>query len=385
MKRFMVIAGEASGDLLAAELVMALKKVAVDTQPESQLEFFGAGGPAMQQAGVQLAFDMTAHAVVGLVEVIRNYAKFRRLFQQLLDLALSRKPDAIICVDFGGFNRRFAHAVREQSKGANWSPRLIQYVSPQVWASRPGRAQKMARDFDLLLTIFPFETEWYRKRLPDFHVEFVGHPIVDRYMNLRPDDKEVSRDSFPLIALLPGSRLGELARHLPVMRDVIEQLAKRMKLRWRIVVPQANLAETARRAFAGVVDGEVQVADLANTLREADLAIASTGTVTLECAWFGVPTVAIYKTSWGTYQVGKRIIHVRFLAMPNLLADREIFPELIQNAATGRQIAQAVLGLWGDAERRKSIQLQLRSVVDSLGSGGASDRAAKAIFSLFPV
>ena len=164
----MVIAGEASGDLLAAELVTALKKAAANAQPESQLEFFGAGGPAMQQAGVELAFDMTTHAVVGLVEVIRNYAKFRRLFQQLLDLAFARKPDVIICVDFGGFNRRFAHAVRERSKGANWSPRLIQYVSPQVWASRPGRAQKMAHDFDLLLTIFPFETEWYRKRLPDF-------------------------------------------------------------------------------------------------------------------------------------------------------------------------------------------------------------------------
>ena len=169
------------------------------------------------------------------------------------------------------------------------------------------------------------------------------------------------------------------------MRDAIEQLAKRMKVRWRIVVPQASLAETARRAFANVADGEVQVADLAKTLREADLAIASTGTVTLECAWFGVPTVAIYKTSWGTYQVGKRIINVRFLAMPNLLADREIFPELIQGAATGPRIAEAVLDLWGDAERRKSIQLQLRSVVDSLGSGGASDRAAKAIFSLFRV
>src|SRR4051812_26929179 len=162
MKQVMVIAGETSGDLLAAELVTALRRGTRTDQKEGGLQFFGAGGPAMQEAGVELAFDMTAHAVVGLVEVIRNYRKFRRLFLQLLDVALSRKPDAIICVDFSGFNRRFAHVVRERSKGT-WRPRLIQFVSPQVWASRPGRAEKMAHDFDLLLAIFPFETDWYRK------------------------------------------------------------------------------------------------------------------------------------------------------------------------------------------------------------------------------
>ena len=140
----------------------------------------------MAAAGVDLAFDMTAHSVVGLSEVLKNYFKFRRLFHQLFQLALERQPDAIICVDFSGFNRRFAHAIRQYTRAHadwfhDWNPKLIQYVSPQVWASREGRAYQMARDYDLVLSIFPFEKDWYAKRVPQLPVEFVGHPIVDRY------------------------------------------------------------------------------------------------------------------------------------------------------------------------------------------------------------
>jgi len=380
MKRFMIIAGETSGDLLAAELVTALKSQLAERKIDA--EFFGAGGPALKCAGVELDLDLTAHAVVGLVEVIFNYRKWRGIYKRLLRLAIERKPDAVICVDFSGFNRRFARGIREQAaQPNNWNPKIIQYVSPQVWASRPGRAEKMARDFDLLLAIFPFEPAWYTKRVPGFQVEFVGHPLVERHKSFQPATPRPI-NSPPLIALLPGSRLGELARHLPVMRDAITRLKVALPLRWTMVLPTETLAVTARACFSGVADGTIEVGRLESTLTEADLAIASTGTVTLECAWFGVPAVAIYKTSWGTYQVGKRLIQVRFLAMPNLLADREVLPELIQQEATGARIAQAALGLLRDLERRKSVQLQLRSVVDSLGGPGASQRAAKAIADL---
>ena len=193
----MLIAGEASGDMLAAELVRALRQEfaeaeaipTTDYQPlHTGLEprFFGAGGPQMASAGVNLAFDMTAHAIIGLSEAMKNYLKFRRLFRQLFRLALERQPDAIICVDFSEFNRRFAHALRQYTRGHadwfhDWDPRIIRYISPQVWASREGRAFEMARDYDLVLSIFPFEKEWYAKRVPELRVEFVGHPIVDRY------------------------------------------------------------------------------------------------------------------------------------------------------------------------------------------------------------
>src|SRR5689334_12593781 len=168
----MLIAGETSGDILGAELVPAVRQrmtelEAAPTEYQQPLyaslepDFYGAGGPHMAAAGVQLAFDMTQHAVVGLWEVIKQYRQFRRLFHQLLDLAIRSKPHVIICIDFSGFNLRFAHAVRNYARArrgtfGNWDPRLVQYVSPQVWASRPERAQRLAQDFDLLLSIFPF-------------------------------------------------------------------------------------------------------------------------------------------------------------------------------------------------------------------------------------
>lgn len=391
-KRLMVIAGEASGDLLAAELVNGLRKTLSYHQARAtpyqqplqaslEPEFFGAGGPATQAAGVDLAFDMTQHAVVGLLEVLKNYLQFRRLFRQLLQLAIKRQPHAIICVDFSGFNRRFGHAVRRYARRhsgpfLNWNPKLIQYVSPQVWASRPGRARKMARDFDLLLSIFPFEKEWYAARLPDFNVRFIGHPLVDRY-NSAP---LIKKDHSSLqIVLLPGSRSGELRRHLPVIREAVQKIQCTLDVCWRMILPNEALAEQARLEFGGISGGEICVAGLAEGLRAADLAIASTGTVTMECAWFGVPTVAIYKTSFSTYEIGKRIIKVRFLAMPNLLANEPVFPELIQHDATGENIARVALDLLRNPAQRDAIKAKLRAVSSALGSAGAAERAAEAI------
>jgi lipid-A-disaccharide synthase len=184
LKSFMLIAGEASGDLLAAELVSALHAQSSILNPPSSPVFFGAGGSRMASAGVELAFDMTQHAVIGISDVLKNYFKFRRLFNQLLALAIERKPDAVIGVDYGGFNLRFGHAVREyirENPFANWNPKIVQFVSPQVWASRPGRANLLAADYDLLLSIFPFEKDWYAKRVPKLRVEFVGHPMVERF------------------------------------------------------------------------------------------------------------------------------------------------------------------------------------------------------------
>jgi lipid-A-disaccharide synthase len=444
-KRFMVIAGEASGDLLAAELVRALREKlhkrqgqpSADVQPlEASLEpeFFGAGGPAMRAAGVEVAVDMTQHAVVGLIEVVKNLRTFRRLFKQLVKMAIERQPHAIICVDFSGFNRRFAHAVRKYLRAherlfLNWRPKIIQYISPQVWASRPSRAYGMARDFDLLLSIFPFEKDWYARYTPDFRVEYVGHPLVDRYSNFKVshtggsgdlvdttsplpphpgplprgegehighpvresasqvgDSAGVARSGgeVPVVVLLPGSRTGELARHLPVMRDAVQRLRKEMDVRWQMVVPTGELAVQARAHFAALFGGDVKVGGLGEALSWADIAIASTGTVTLECAWFGVPTVAIYKTSWSTYEIAKRIINVGFLAMPNILAGHMIFPEFVQHEATGENIAAAALKLLREPAEREAIKAKLRKVVAALGPPGAAKRAADAVLSLRP-
>ena len=378
--RVMVIAGEPSGDLLAAELVAELRAVLKECGRDAK--FFGAGGVQMQRAGVDLAFDMTQHAVVGLIEVLRNYGKFKRLFRTLVDLAIERRPDLIICVDFSGFNRRFAHAVRETSRSVTgWSPKIAQYVSPQVWASREGRARKMAQDFDLLLAIFPFEPAWYAKRVPSFSVEFVGHPLFERHKSWRGQiaAKSATLKAPANVLLLPGSRIGELKRHLPVMLEAARMIASEHPVRFEMVLPNDSLLRYAKSFLTASPPIEARAGGLAEALLVADFALASTGTVTLECAFFKVPTVAIYKTSWSTYQIGKRIVKVKFLAMPNILADKAVFPEFVQNDAHPENIARAALALLRDLPRRQQIQAELTAIMSSLAAQGGSRRAAEAV------
>jgi lipid-A-disaccharide synthase len=393
----MVIAGEASGDALATELVIALRRELLETlarpTPDTQPlhtalapVFFGAGGPRLAAAGVDLAFDLTRHAVVGLVEVLKRLGEFRRLFQQLLDLAVARQPDIIVCVDFSGFNRRFARAVQErvraQRRFANWLPRIVQFVSPQVWASRPGRALQMARDFDLLLSIFPFEKDWYARHAPGLRVEFVGHPLVDRFAGAPAQRDAAITPASGALVLLPGSRVGELKRHLPVMLGALARIqSARPGVGATLVLPDEGLAQLA--AGMGLPAGvRTQVRGLPAALAGAALAIASTGTVTMECAFFGVPTVTLYKTSWSTYQIGRRIIRVNSLTMPNLLAGEAVFPEFIQHEATPENIARAALELLDDNARRQRIRGQLSAIIESLGPPGACRRAARLVAEL---
>jgi lipid-A-disaccharide synthase len=380
----MIIAGEASGDLLASELVTALREQSPDAQ------FYGAGGSEMSAAGVDLAFDLTQHSVIGLTDVLKNLLKFRQLFNQLLALAIERKPDVIIGVDYGGFNLRFGHSIKEYVRDnpfSQWNPKIVQFVSPQVWASRPWRAKRLAADYDLLLSIFPFEKEWYGKRVPSLRVDFVGHPMVGRFAidDLRLTHR--STEHTPIanrkskILLLPGSRRSELKKHLPPMLEALKLIQEKLPAATaKMVLPNPTLMQLAKSLGANV---ELQIGELPRALAESDAAIASTGTVTMECAFFGVPTVTLYKTSWPTYEIGKRIVTVKSLTMPNLLADEEIYPEFIQKAATPENLARATLELLEDDDRRQKIKSQLGKIIASLGEPGAPKRAATAVLSLF--
>ncbi len=398
MKRVkaMFIAGESSGDLLAAELAQELKlrilekinSVTPFSQPlVTTLEpyFFGAGGPKMKSAGIDVFFDLTKHSSIGPVDALKNYKHYKKVFDQLIELALAKMPDLIICVDFSGFNLRFVEALRKnirkhQAAFFKWSPKIVQYVSPQVWASRPWRANKLVEHFDLLLSIFPFEKEWYKNHFPKMKVEFVGHPIIDRY----PYNIETKREknSPPQILLLPGSRYGELKRHLPPMVEAVKYIRQKIPdANFLMVLPDDDLKNYALH-FVSSLDGLlITTGDLMTALKNSDVAIASTGTVTLECAYFKLPTVAIYKTSFLTYAIGKRIVNVKYLAMPNIIANEEVFPELIQHNATGENIAKKTLEIL-DESKRQTIQKQLNSVIQSLGNHGAARRAAKIVANL---
>jgi lipid-A-disaccharide synthase len=389
-KSFMLIAGETSGDLLAAELVSALRD-ALAADPQSAVrnpQFFGAGGAKMASAGVELAFDLTRHSVIGFSDVLKNYFKFRRLFNQLLALAIERKPDVVIGVDFGGFNLRFGHAVREYLRDnpfSKWNPKIVQFVSPQVWASRPGRADLLAADYNLLLSIFPFEKAWYARRVPKLRVEFVGHPMIGRFGKAESEKpKAESAGISPTILLLPGSRKSELQRHLPVLLGALGLIREKLPAaRAKMVLPNPALKTLAGKLAELPADFEIQTGNLPDALAAADAAIASTGTVTVECAFFGVPTVTLYKTSWVNYEIAKRIATVKWATMPNILADDEVFPEFIQSDATPENLAQAALELLQDESRRAKIKSQLATIVSTLGEPGASRRAAAAILSLF--
>ncbi len=397
----MLVAGEASGDLLAAELVQALREelAAVEAIPTGDYQplrasleprFFGAGGPRMAAAGVELAFDMTAHSVIGLSDALRHYVTFRRLFHRLYELALEREPDAIICVDFSGFNCRFAHAIKEHVRSHSdwfhdWAPRLIQYVSPQVWASREGRAYRMARDYDVLLSIIPFEKAWFAKQVPGFRVEFVGHPMVDRHRKAPPSPLPSSpapAPSPPSLVLLPGSRPGELRRHLPLLIQAAKRIAAETPASFRMVLPNEALARSAGPLTAQAPGLEVQVGGLAQALSQADVALTKSGTVTLECAFFGVPAVVFYKTSPANYLAARQLVKVKYIAMPNLLAEEPLFPEFVQGAATAENLARAAIELLRDENRRGRIKARLVEIVVSLGPPGASRRAAQAIVAL---
>ncbi len=384
-KMILMIAGEASGDTLGAELIDAIRR-----QPGGdEIDFIGAGGPKMEAAALRPEFDLSEHAVVGIWEVLKNYFKFRRLFRHLFELATRREPDAIVLIDYPGFNLRFAKAIRRhnsQGDGAfrEWQPKIVCYVSPQLWAWKEGRVHGIARNIDLMLSIFPFEKEWYAERVPAFAVEFVGHPLVDRFPLAKPDEKSVPLDpdlftEQPTVLLLPGSRRREIDKHLPVMLEAAVIFSEKIKTRLRMVLPSDEMLALARRHIPTGIEIDLQVGGLAKALGQAILAIASSGTVTMECAWFRVPTVVLYKTSPLTHALGRALLKVPHLAMPNLLAGEELFPEFIQSAANADNLAEASLRLLRDKAERTRILNGLDQVAAQLGEPGAATRAAQAV------
>ncbi|MGA2555785.1 MAG: lipid-A-disaccharide synthase [Verrucomicrobiota bacterium] len=396
----MLVAGDPSGDANAAALVRQLAaavpaaqfQMTHDPQPLTTPlapAFFGAGGPKMAAAGVELAGDLTAHAVIGLGGLFNKLPMLRRRMAEMVRLAIARQPELIILVDYGGFNLRFARAIKKYVRARtggffNWQPKIVGFISPQVWASRPGRAKTMARYYDLVLSLFPFEKQWFASRAPRLPVEFVGHPIFDRYPLPRRTEMPAAQDSQrPCVLLLPGSRRGELQRHLPVLLQAAGLIAARQPTRFKMVVPDQTLAGMARPLLpAGQPEIVLQAGGLADALSSSAIAITKTGTITLECAYFGLPAVAIYKTDWLTYFGGRRLVNVKYLSMPNLLAGQVIYPEFIQGQATAANIADAALQLLRSPELRLRVRAKLDLVIRSLGGPGAARRAAAAIVKL---
>ena len=358
----MMIAGEISGDNHAARVASEILR----QRPGAKL--FGAGGPAMKAAGVELLLDLTEHAVVGLTDVLANYAKFRRLFWQLVGEARRRKPDAVILTDYPGFNLRFAKQMK-----ALGIP-VFYYISPQVWAWGRGRVKEIPRIVDLMMVVFPFEKQFYQEHAPGLRVEFVGHPVVEQLSGERRDLKREEN----LVALLPGSREAEVERILPAMLGAARLLRReRPDLRFELAAASDKVASLARTL---VRDEPVSVraGNARELMQRAAAGMVASGTATLECAFFGLPYALVYRVSWLTYAVARWLVTVRHLGIVNVMAGREIVPEFIQQRAQPELLARAVAELLDHRERRERMQRELAEAMATLEGERAAERAAAA-------
>ncbi len=337
------------------------------------LQFIGRGGPEMQSvAGARFQNWIDKSGVLGLWEVIKHYGYFRKQFQETLRQIETSKPTAVVLIDYPGFNLRLARTLRKRSP----SQKIIYYISPQVWAWNRGRIKKMARWLDLMLCIFPFEADLYNQSgLPTI---FVGHPMIER---LRERKIDIQRDSN-LVGLFPGSRGREVRKIFPILIETACELGRsKSSLRFEVAAASNELAGEMQNML-GSEDRhllEIKVGETAEIMQRAFVGIVASGSATLEGAYFRMPFVLIYKVSWLTYLAGRLLVKVKYLGMPNVLADKEIVPEFIQHRARPGEIAKAVERLIADPAARQQMILEFDKIAAELGESGASERAAKAI------
>jgi len=364
----MISCGEASGDLYAGALAAALRARAPD------VDIVGFGGRRLEAAGASLAGEFTGLTVTGLTEAIRVLPRSYAMYRRLVAAARARRPDVFVAIDFPDFNFRLMAALRRLGVP------VVYYVSPQLWAWRPGRMETMRRLVDRVLVIFPFEAPFYeRAGIP---VQLVGHPLVDlaqvsqargaflQDRGLRPD--------APTVALLPGSRPNELRRLAPVMAAAVALVRTRVKEAQFVVARAPNLSDGLFAPLSGA--GAVVVAGATdNVLASSDVVITASGTATVQAALHERPMVVVYRVSPLTYRLGKPFLTVDTYAMPNLVAGRRIVPELIQDDCTPERIAGEAVALLTDTDRHLRTRAALREVRERLGGPGASERAADAI------
>ena len=373
MSKIMIIAGEASGDNHGAMLVHALKKIHPDT------DCYGIGSQKMADAGCRLLFDAKTIAVVGLVEVLRHYSQIKKAWHIALDSLKIEKPDCVILIDYPGFNLRFAKQVKKMGI------KVLYYVSPQIWAWHKSRLKQIKAYVDHMAVILPFEEAFYKKaQIP---VSYVGNPVLEQVYKT---EQSIAREKLSLshnaiiVGLMPGSRTSELARLMPELIDTAEILSRRYP-HIQFVIPLANTIKEAD--IWPYLDGTnlpiMLIKRNSNlAMSAANVLIGSSGTVTLEAAVLGVPMVIIYKMNALTYALAKRLIKIKYIGLPNLLAQKLILPELIQDQANSQAIAHEACRFIDDEQYFTKTQRELEKVVDSLGQISTAHEVAKLTFSL---
>ncbi len=370
-------AGEASGDMYAARLAEALKQ-------RMDVALFGMGGPHMRAAGVEIINDYSEVCVVGITEVLKRLPSLRRAMKRLVHEAERRRPPIAILTDFPGFHLRLAR------KLAPRGIRNVYYICPQFWAWRPWRANLVRRRFARALCIFPFEEKFYTDA--GVPVKFIGHPLVGNVKATLSRElfcKKHGLDSAKrMITILPGSRRGEIAHHLPVLVEALGEVQRRLRGHLEIVIAVAPGLDIPRLAAKFPSDWRVRLieGETYNALAAADLAIVSSGTATVETALLGVPMIVIYRLSPLTARLAKPLVRTEFFSMVNLIAGRVVVPELIQDEFTPQRLAAEAEKLLCASEESKmrlaEMSRGLEEVRQRLGPPGAVERAADEIAGL---
>ncbi len=366
-----ISAGEASGDLHGAALASALQELCPGVR------LIGIGGDRMAEAGVELLVHNQELAVVGLVEVVSHIVPIAKAFKRATAFIRKKRPDLLILIDFPDFN--FLLGRRAKSHGVP----VFYYICPQLWAWRQGRVEQLKRFADALAVILPFEEEFYRQRGLD--TRFVGHPLLDSVKPSLGRKEFMDQLRIPLskriISLLPGSRRGEIQRHLPVMLEAamliraeltdIDFLLPLLKPQDIQPIPQ-EIQKRIQDLSIKIVTGQTW-----NALNASDFAIAASGTVTIEAAIMGTPMLVTYRVSPLTYHLGKRLIKVKYASLVNLIAQKEVVPELLQDRATPENIASTSISILSSPQRLREMESALAEVIKALGARGAAQNAAR--------
>jgi lipid-A-disaccharide synthase len=371
--KYYIIAGEASGDLHGSNLIKELKKL------DQQAVIRCWGGDLMEEAGATVVKHYKDLAFMGFAEIVKNLPTILRNIKFCKKDILSFEPDALILIDYPGFNLRIAQWAREKKL------RVIYYISPQVWAWKESRVRLIKQCVDKMLVILPFEKEFYKKW--NYEVDYVGHPLVEVVEEFKsrqsgvgsrePDYYRLQTTGLPTIALLPGSRKQEIQKKLPIMLEV-----SRMFPKYQFVVAQApgqedSFYQRMLQNYPNVKSVKNQTYDL---LIQAKAACVTSGTATLETALFGVPEVICYKGSAISYQIAKRLIKVKYISLVNLIMDKPVVKELIQDELTVDNLRKELDELLNDASRQKELQSDYKNLKNKLSEGGhASANAAKII------
>ncbi|MDD2689575.1 MAG: lipid-A-disaccharide synthase [Candidatus Omnitrophica bacterium] len=366
-KHIMIIAGEASGDLNAANLCLALKQIS------PHIKISGVGGELMRKAGAQTYFDIKDLSVIGLFDAIKKLPKFFALRKLVLERIKKENPDAIILVDFSGFNLRLAKIV-------NKTVPTIYYISPQVWASREGRIKTIKHYIHKLIVFFKFEQEFYAKF--GIEADFIGHPLLDIVRPTMKKEEFLSKfnlqESKATIALLPGSRKQEIENILPLMLGASILIQKEIKDIQFIIAkaPQVDLGLYNNIINRFNIEAKIIEGKTYDCLQAADFCLVASGTATLEAALMQKPFVIIYKMSLLNYLLYLPLVKVPYIGMVNIIAKKKIVPEFIQFQAQPQRIAQEVLKFLQNPQEIERLKNELAKTKLLLGENGASMRAA---------